>query len=94
MMREKSGQPASSFDHPVANDRRSRGREPEPPATQATRPTIHGLKVRPRNDQTDGGSSPTPYLGKSPPTSDVKHVSEPVMDGPILPAVPPLRPPD
>jgi hypothetical protein len=42
----------------------------QPPAS----PGINDVKVRPSNDQPDSGWSPTPYLGKSLPASDVKHV--------------------
>lgn len=35
---------------------------------------ITNVKVRPNNEQTDSGRSPTPYIGKSLPASDVKQV--------------------
>lgn len=42
----------------------------QPPAP----PTINNVKVRPSYERTDSGWSPTPYVGKSLPASDVKHV--------------------
>src|SRR4051812_21464267 len=66
---------------------------PDAPAKQ---PTIHDTRVRPRNDQTEGGFSWGPYNGRPPPTPDVNPIRTPrarAPDGPPPPAAPPLIPP-
>ncbi len=66
------------------------------PDSQVKQPTIHDTKVRPRNDQTDGGFTSSPYVGKSLPTPDVKRIRttrERATDGSTPPAVAPLIPP-
>jgi|GraSoiStandDraft_25_1057303.scaffolds.fasta_scaffold404712_2 hypothetical protein len=66
------------------------------PETQVKQPTIHDTKVRPRNDQTDGGSSSSSSIGKSLPTPDVKRIRttrERATEGSAPPAVSPLIPP-
>lgn len=77
-----SGTPA--FAEPLAS----------PQASPTSQPAIRDVKVRPRNELTDSGSS-TPHAGTSPPDTDVKHIRttrERNTDEPG-PAVQPLRPP-
>ncbi len=66
------------------------------PDSQGKQPTIHDTKVRPRNDQTDGGFSSPPSIGKSLPMPDVKRIRttrERATEGSASPAVQPLIPP-
>ena len=68
----------------------------QPPPAPAAEPTVHDAKVRPRNDQTDGKFSQTPYVGASTSNADVKHIRttrERITDGSAPPAVGPLQPP-
>jgi hypothetical protein len=66
-----------------------------PPATSAE-PTVHDAKVRPRNDQTDGNLTQTPYVSKSSSNSEPRRIRttrEHITDGSAPPAVAPLQPP-
>ena len=66
------------------------------PEAQVKQPTIHNTKVRPRNDQTDGGFTSSSDIGKSVPTPDVKRIRttrERATEGSAPPAVAPLIPP-
>lgn len=68
----------------------------QPSFTPRAEPTVHDAKVRPRNDQTDGKFSQTPYAGTSSSTSDVKRIRttrERITDGSAPPAIAPLQPP-
>ncbi|MBR0874788.1 hypothetical protein JQ633_30835 [Bradyrhizobium tropiciagri] len=50
------------------------GAEAQPQSAPTDQPTIRDVRVRPRNEQTDVAAPPVPYVGKSLPASDVKHV--------------------
>ena len=68
----------------------------QPPTTPTAEPAIHDAKVRPRNDQTDGKFTQTPYAGTSSSNSDVKRIRttrERNTDGAAPPAIAPLQPP-
>ncbi len=66
----------------------------EPPPAPSAGATVHDVKVRPRDEQTDGKFAPTPYAGK--PTSEPRRIRttrERITDGSALPGVTPLQPP-
>ena len=68
----------------------------QPPTTPTTEPTVHDAKVRPRDDQTDGKFSQTPYVGTSSSNSDVKRIRttrERNTNSSAPPAVAPFQPP-
>ena len=50
------------------------GAQAQPPNAPTDQPPIHDVRVRPWNEQTDVAAPPVPYVGKSLPASDVRHV--------------------
>ena len=68
----------------------------EPPIAPMAGATVRDVKVRPRDEQTDGKFAPTPYPGKSSSTSEPRRIRttrERITDGSAPPAVAPLQPP-
>jgi hypothetical protein len=73
----------------------------EPPAAPTAGATVHDVKVRPRDEQTDGQFVPTPYAGKSSSTKSsstsepkrIRTTRERITDGSAPPAIAPLQPP-
>ncbi|MBC9879163.1 hypothetical protein G8O24_17625 [Bradyrhizobium sp. INPA01-394B] len=67
----------------------------EPPTAPTAGATVHDVKVRPHDEQTDGKFAPTPYAGKSS-SAEPRHIRttrERITDGSAPPAVAPLQPP-